>query len=74
VEFVPDWGKICCPEPDAFQIRFDFDLDSYEMFADIHHFSVLAQGGAVTGITSTVTGTTVASDASVSIYFGAYDS
>ena len=40
------------------------------MFADIHHLTCLAQGGAVTGITSTVSGTTVASDASVSIYFG----
>jgi hypothetical protein len=41
------------------------------MFADIHHFSVLAQGGSLTGIGSTVTGTTVGSDAAVSIYFGA---
>jgi hypothetical protein len=40
------------------------------MFADIHHFSVLAQGGSLTGIGSTVTGTTVGTDASVSIYFG----
>ncbi len=43
------------------------------MFADIHHlthFSALAQGGHVTGVVSTPGGTTVAPDASVSIYFG----
>ena len=46
---------------------------SATMFADIHHLShlsQLAQGGHVTGVTSTVTGTSVATDASVSIYFG----
>ena len=40
------------------------------MFADIHHLTQLAQGGSITGVTSTPYGTTVADNASVSIYFG----